>query len=696
MGLKKKNSNGTDNGSVTEKKKSKFKEKLDMYDMILANLIAGKSIIEPSVHLDNSQVAIGFSNISSETQLSKYFCINAFSDYVPEKIFDAIRNRCMNSGIKINFYTYSYPYKINRDSADMRNKMSIWENYSREHSSSVRVFQYRNDINEAKARERIITSTKYLNESELIHKRSLARVAFIIEVTANRDEDSLINMTESIRALNEYCNTSGIKIKELRVNMIDWIRAISPFSLNANKETDYKLAKKVMTDDNLANFGSYKQGKVGLKGIPLGIDIKSYSVVLRMFKDNPDKAENWLVTAETGGGKSMWMKSLLPYFFAAGYTICVMDYEGDEYTNFANFARQCNPDDVKVVSMGKGSAVYFDPCAIPDLTGDDTVDSDLKENAISFITAIFRIIVKGSDDDFTTEERKILTTAIQRMYDSALVTDEPETWKRSKSLRLHDVYKEVKDMVITKEFIDDADDNAKHKAAQAILDASSVYFEDGEANSYMFKQPMSADELYKAKLVVFSFGMRGVSDSATDPTMLALKQLSVAYVNINISNHCKYVKHCFNVKVWEEFQRWGQTRGSAETIANAITGGRKRGDVNFILTNDLAALLSETNELSSRLTDNIQNYVVGKIKNKKTRDKFCETFDLQDVEVALDTIAKASTVTKQIGKKLTGTQNKYQNSFCVILDDGNKAIVKSMLPDAILKSSLFKTGVQIE
>ena len=46
-------------------KKSKRKEKLDMYDMILANLIAGSSIIEPTVRLDNSQLAIGFSNIAS-------------------------------------------------------------------------------------------------------------------------------------------------------------------------------------------------------------------------------------------------------------------------------------------------------------------------------------------------------------------------------------------------------------------------------------------------------------------------------------------------------------------------------------------------------------------------------------------------------------------------------------------------------
>lgn len=695
MRKNKKNNNDTSNGVVVEKR-SKLAEKLDMYDMIIANLLAGKSIIEPTEHLDNSQIAIGFSNVSSENQISKYYVINSFPDYIQDKLFDAIRSRCMNKGVKINFYVYGKPYKINWDSADMRNKMQIWENYSREHSSQVNVFNYRNDINQVKARERIIKSTKYLNESELEYKRSLMTVSFIIEISARRDEDSLVNMAEAITKLKELCGASSIKIKELRINMIDWIRAINPFSLNPNKETESKIAKKVMTDDNLANFNSYKQGRVGLKGLPLGVDVLSYCPVLRVFKEDPDKAENWLIGAETGGGKSMWVKSLLTYLMAEGYTVCIMDYEGDEYTNLANYIRSGNSEDVKIVSMGKGSAVYFDPCEIPDLTGDSKVDPDLKESAISFITAIFRIIVKGMDGDFTTEERKILTTAIQRMYDSVLVTEDMKSWKNSKGLRLHNVYHEVKEMVNNKEFVDSDNDNIKHKAAQYILDASGVYFEAGEANSYMFKQPMSANELYKSRLIVFSFGMKGVSDSASDPTMLALKQLSVAYVNIQISNYCKYIRRTFNVKVWEEFQRWGAAKGSAETIGNSITGGRKRGDINFIITNDLASILDENNELARRLNDNIQNYAIGKIRNRRTREKFCESFDLQDSMDALNKIAKASSVTKQIRNKVTGTQNKYQNSFCVVLDDGNKAIVKSMLPTSILKSSLFKTGVKVK
>lgn len=678
------------------KRKQIIKEKLDMYDMILANLYAGNSIIPPSEKLDNSQIAIGFSNISSETQLTKYFVINEFPDFIPNKLFDIIRARCMASGLKINFYVYADPYKINWESAEMRNKMMIWERYSSEHSGGVNVFNYRNDVAQAKTRDKIIRSTKYLNESELEHKRSLLRTYFIIEISAKRDEESLSNMHDSISKMKTIMNGSGIKIKELRINMIDWLRAINIFSLNPSKETNKKILKRVMTDDNLANFNSYKQGRVGYDGIPLGIDILSYGTVLRHFKEDPDKAENWLVCAETGGGKSMWVKSLLSYFLGANYTVSIMDYEGDEYTNLANYVRASNPNDVKVVSMGKGSAVYFDPCEIPELTGDIRVDEDLKESSINFITAIYRIITHGVKGDFNTEERKIMSLAIQRMYDSVGVTDDMSTWSRSKGLRLHDVFYEIKLMVEQKEYVDNDNDNIKHKAALKIMESASLYFDESGVNYSMFSQPMSANELYKAQLIVFSFGMRGAADSTIDPIILALKQLSVGYVNIQISNYCKYVKHFFNVKVWEEFQRYGSTEGSAEVISNVITGGRKRGDINFIITNDLASLLDSNNELSNRLGNNIQNYAIGKINKKDTRIKFCDTFDLNDCRDALDRIAKASSVTRNITTKFSGAQNKYRHAFCIVLDDGNKTIVKSMLPKSVVKSDLFSTGVQIK
>ena len=165
-----------------KKKRMKLSEKLDMYDMILANIAAGNSIIEPEVKLDSSQIHIGFSNLSSESQLTKYYMINRFPDFLQPRLIDLLRSRCMNKGVKMNFYFYSTPHRIDWESAEMKNRMTVWKQYSEEHSSNIDVFSYRHQRKEVLARNRIITSTKYLNEAELEHKRSFMKVFFVIEV----------------------------------------------------------------------------------------------------------------------------------------------------------------------------------------------------------------------------------------------------------------------------------------------------------------------------------------------------------------------------------------------------------------------------------------------------------------------------------------------------------------------------------
>lgn len=693
----------TDVTKMTERQKKKYykklkrHEKIDMYDMIMANILAKNSIMEPTQKLDSSQLAIGFNSISSDTQLMKYFMINKFPDFIQPRLIDILREKCSRVGVKINFYFYGNPHRIDWDSPEMKNRMNVWRQYSTEHAGPVDVFSYRTQRGESLARQRIITSTKYINEAELEYKRSFIRTYFIIEVSAKRSELGLTNLAESIIALKDLCSQSDIKLTEIRINMIDWLREIGPFCLANVQGVDQHLARKVLTDDVLANFNSYKQGRVGARGVPLGIDILSGGPVMRKFKEDPDEADNWLISADTGGGKSYWVKTLLTYLMADGFIVSVMDYEGDEYTNLANYIREGCADDVKIVSMGKGSSVYFDPCEIPDLTGDPQVDNDLKESAIMFTTSIFRVIVCGLDDNFTKPQERVISLAIQRMYDTAGVTEDKATWHRSRGLRLLDVYSEIKEMVETKELVDSDSDNDKHKAAVQILDATAVYFEEGESKATTFKMPMSANELYMAKLIIFSFGMKGVSDSATDPTILALKQLSVAYINIQISNYCKYVRHCFNVKVFEEFQRWNLSGTGADVISNVITGGRKRGDVTFIITNDLASMLDDSRPLNVKIRQNIQNYAIGKIPDKGVRETFCEKFDQQEILPALDAIAKANkTVRSGSQKTSSNSQNKYKNAFCLMLGTGEKAIVKVKLPESLAKSKLFKTGVVID
>jgi hypothetical protein len=107
-------------------------------------------------------------------------------------------------------------------------------------------------------------------------------------------------------------------------------------------------------------------------------------------------------------------------------------------------------------------------------------------------------------------------------------------------------------------------------------------------------------------------------------------------------------------------------------------------------------MLDDNNKLTQKLRQNIQNYAIGKIKDSKTRSDFCQKFDQKDVMPALDSIAKANMQRQSGSQKLAGSTNKYKNAFCIVLEDGKKAIVKAKLPKALLDSDLFKTGVRID
>ena len=53
--------------------KEKFKDKLAMYDMILANFYAGSDIIEPQTKLGASEIEIMFNSVASETEITRWF-----------------------------------------------------------------------------------------------------------------------------------------------------------------------------------------------------------------------------------------------------------------------------------------------------------------------------------------------------------------------------------------------------------------------------------------------------------------------------------------------------------------------------------------------------------------------------------------------------------------------------------------------
>ena len=671
-------------------KKKKTGSKLDMYDIIFANLFAGTSIIEPEKELDRSHIDIGFSNIASEKYILKYFLITGLPDWLDFQLFDNLRRNIMAPGIRVNFYTYGEPYRINWESSEMKNRLRIWEGYTSDSGKKeVSGLNYRLRRKDIIAKERILESTMYLNRAELDYRRRLIKTSFLIEVACLRDSESLEYMVESINALKRYCIEKEIKLLELRVNMIDWLQQLWIFSLRSIKEVYRRVSKKILTDDIVANFSSYKQGRLGEEGIPLGLDVNSGTLVLKKFKANPDAAENILIAGGTGSGKSLKTKDLICWL-SVDNVITVIDYD-DEYKNLANFICDGNAKDAITISMGKGSTSYFDPMEIGDLTGDSDIDASLKENAMKYTMATFNLMIAGVDRQLDMWEESVISTAIKNVYENNSVTDDNTTWILSRGCKLEDVYEELRLMVVRQEFVDDNMDNIKHKAAVNALEACKKFFEVGETYYGTFKSPINIRDIRDARFIVFSFSSNSTANQE-NPVLVGLRQLSVANLSSLISNYCKYVRHSFNVKVWEEYNRFGLVKGSAEIIGDAITGGRKRGDINLLITNDLSNILDETNPISARLEQNFTGYIIGSIPSDNIREKFCNKFNIPEMIEPLRRIYKANGEKSKFSK---ARESQYKHAFCVIMTEtGEKAIVKSSLPKEILDSKLFRTGVE--
>lgn len=666
---------------------AKSKLRFLTYDTYLANLVSKGQFINVNTVTRGDAITPNFAYVETANYYVKYFMVAKYPNYVQRNYLDELRVRCISRGIKINYFQIGDPYRIDWASPDMKNKINAWKTFAANAEQGINVWDYRASKKEQEQKMKMIESTYYLNQAEIDQKRTTCHVQTFIQLICEKGPDGAVTGNQAAAELIKQAKIMDIKIVPLKMNMIDWLKYLCQFSRSRSKELNGKIASNIMTDDMVANMAGYKQGRIGDRGIPLGLDIKRREAVLYVFKSNPNKVENWLISAMTGGGKSYFVKSIIMWLLGMGFTVTILDYEGDEYTELYKLMYAANPKSATLVSMGKGSAQYVEPMEIPDLVGDPDIDDDLKDSAQEYTLAMFAIIVHGTDAQLTRWEEGVITRAITNVYDMYNVTNDKSTWYRSKGITIKDVYDEIKHLVDTKEFFDELTDNVQHKAAVEIVEAGRMYFDPDGARASAFSKPLSITDLRESQLIIFSFGQKGAVASSTDKSILALKQLSVSNIGTQISNYCKYVKHHFNVKVWEEFQRFVEVPRSAEIIGNSLTGGRKRGDINFIVTNDLENILDDGNVINKQIRQSISSFAIGKIKDTDTVDSFCDKFKCKEVR---DELLKLATST-------SGNKSKqYENAFCLMLDDGKKAIVKAELPKALSNNALFSTGVKVK
>jgi len=360
--------------------------------------------------------------------------------------------------------------------------------------------------------------------------------------------------------------------------------------------------------------------------------------------------------------------------------------------------------------MAEGQGSYFDPVSIV-TTGDEALDraGGVFSLSKSYTLVFFRTLVGDQVMSTNPWASNIIDAAVAKTYMNAGVLESDySTWSRSADLTLHSIYQVIKQdhltlaqerarLVRASSYTPD-DFRVTNEEYCATLDLVRAqlarYFETPEHGgilSSIFSNRVSIDEVANSKIVLCSFGMESRSSVQVDPIQMNLAQLSAANISHIRSLYCKR-EGKFNVKVWEELQRWASFPGSREILSVAITGGRKMGDINFMIGNDPSLFMGAAASLN--VFSNVTSFCIGAIADAPTRAEIAKSLSVEELLPDLDALVlkAGDTETFNTSSTTSAAESPYRRAFLIKLDKSVVTIGKVDLPEFIAKSELLRTG----
>lgn len=649
---------------------------------------------------------------SGEDNITYCYSIDGYPKELENSYRTTLRSQC-KAGVRISFISPLEKHTIDWNSSQMKARMRTWRMLEQE-GPDVDEYNLYQNLAQLDSQSWRKDSLVYLSTAEIRRKRKMFKFRSFMLISGNRGQD----FDDSVKEITGMCKSLNIKISRIIGDIPEYLKVFSPFSNTFDNKVLDKCGCITIPDELLSRFNTYAQGMIGRQGIYWGTDIFSSFPCLKQVKRTTETAENWLITAETGGGKSYFVKGLLCQLLSmTTFNGTIMDIEGFEYIPLANYLS--NNDNVVILNMGEGTGAYYDPVEII-VTGDKELDADMYSLSSSFTLSLFKCLLG------TTQEQDewvdiVINDAVSLTYGKAGVdAADMDTWGNSAGFTLYDVYNTLKSLksngdasravsAMYSQSLYEEKLGIRHamsrndvnrlitanKGYQAAIEMCiakiSRYFEPNGIRAHLFKQRIDLDDIKDAKLVICSFGMAGKSPNTVDPIQMALMQLYSA----NISHlRSVFSKHAgkFNFKLWEEFQRWGGFPDADKTINVALTGGRKLGDVNIIVTNKVIDML---NDDKFGVFSNITSIAIGCIWDAQVRTQLCERLTIPQMLPELDTLV---TNNKDLSAYIDGDTllaNPYSKAFLIGLDKTVYTLSRMSMPPSLRDSRIFRTGVDL-
>lgn len=625
-------------------------------------------------------------SFSGKDNLVVFLSFDGYGTTLPMRFRAEMRKR-LHPTMRMFFTDYSIPTAINWEDPKLKALLRNYQNTAEENKSiGDNAFEYqknRTDLARDQWREESIVylsnATSTDRQLEFFEYRCHAIVMGI------RGED----FDESLEKIEQFCTRNGITVNRVVQHLADFTAAFSPFSMDHSRKAFGRVGKNVLSDEIIARFTGYDQGRIGTHGSYIARDVSSGYPILYKFRENDVDAENFVVIAETGGGKSFFVKNLLNELMKySRVRLTINDVEGDEYTPLVSF--YANHDSCLILNMAEGQGSYFDPVEIMS-SGDLAIDAEngtygLGVNyTLSYLSALM-----GSHLHTYQWAESILKNAISVVYrDAGVLGDDAHTWKNSKGLTLYSVYQVIKDgheALRAGAAMGDyrASDEDYIKSLTFVRAQLAEYFEPNGSRASVFSNRVSTEDVANARVVLCSFGMKSKATVMVDEVQLQLSQLSAASIHHVRSLTCKR-EGKFNVTVWEELQRWAEFPSAAGILGTAITGGRKMGDINLIISNQPSMFMDAGSKL--KIFENVQSVAIGAIRDANVRNEIADKLSIGYLKDELTMLATATSKTSE-----DGAESPYKRAFVIKLSTGEVTLGKVALPDGIAQSELFKTG----
>jgi hypothetical protein len=613
-------------------------------------------------------------------------------------------------GISMNFIEDNEIFELNWDDPKVKTRLSVLDEVSDKTQEEAQTTSRYNAHKYVKSRqkdERLAMSIDYANDATMSDqdKRYLYKVRVMIVITGQRSEE----FTRVLKDFERMCeHRTGLQVRRVTGVIADTVSDFSPFSAEMTKESKRKIRSTFTSDELRAQWHPFEQGIVGYGTTYLGTNIETHSPVFHQFKRDVTDAEIVIILGMSGSGKSYLMKLLATQLAANDNMIMTInDYEGGEYKGLGVLLEK----DFQVVSLdlGMGSGRYLDPVPLVP-TGDEEMDLTLFTRSRKNVIDLFRAVAGGETLSTYPWIRLIIERGVDLFYSSKGVSQDVSTWSNLTGCSIYSVYDYLKeyrpsfdDLLISvtdedKKVLKEEDIRELYKNALQAFQADRLYFletfgsyfdKSKKLNNY-FTKPVYLSDIIDAKLVICDYNMRGVPESQLselDAILIPMNAATVAYYRTVYP----FARGLYNVKIWEELQRFSSLPNAVEILKTPITGGRKAGDINIVASNDPAKLV-EKDEYS--LFANYTLAMVGKIKSPTYQERVCQALGIMDLS---DELAEIGAVIEE-DEGLTAGYDEvhsepYKKAFILKLNSGESAVVKADLPKYLSDTPLFRTGV---